>query len=290
MKTFLKLIVPTIGLVIGAVILVGPGMPVEAACTASLPSDKGQASYTVNIPSSGNYRVWSRIYSPSAGNSGFYLQIDSTACKVVVGHSAAIPASQFTWVDYGTTTTNKINASLSAGNHAITIAGYDPGVGVDKMLFLSDAACVPTGMTGSNCTAGVTVSPTVTPTPVGFVASSNQPTLAAASSSNIGGKTGTSSKQDSLMKAVSKEPGMLVHAFTLYPVLASASMFALIGGGIFLVFGLKRRGFFANVFTRKPKGIDVADMASAPLAMPQPTAPGAVYKPEQPAKDVSKDT
>jgi hypothetical protein len=125
--------------------------PASAAC-AALPSDKGQASYSLSTPTTATYRVWTRLYPASAGNNGIYMQIDNTYCNVVIGHNNAIPANTFTWVDYGNAASSKINAALNAGAHTIILAGYDPNVSVDKVLFLSDPSCVPSG-DGSNCTA-----------------------------------------------------------------------------------------------------------------------------------------
>ncbi len=121
-----------------------------AACSA-LPSDKGQASYTVSIPTTGSYRVWSRIYSPSTDNNGFYMQVDQTYCSITVGDSSSIPVGTFTWVNYqNAQPANLITLSLSAGKHAVIIAGLDPSVGVDRMMFLTDFTCTPTG-NGDNC-------------------------------------------------------------------------------------------------------------------------------------------
>ncbi|HEX3082739.1 MAG TPA: hypothetical protein VHQ86_05845, partial [Candidatus Saccharimonadia bacterium] len=146
----------------------------QAACTA-LPTGNGTATFTVSIPSTATYRFWAHMYSPSSGNDAMYLQVDNTYCSITVGN-AAVTAGTFTWVDYQSgSVSNKINMSLSAGNHTVELAGLDTGVGVDKVLFASDTACTPTG-DGSNCvgaaatptpTAGATVtpSPTVVVTP-----------------------------------------------------------------------------------------------------------------------------
>ena len=140
-----------------------------AACTP-LPTTNGSASLVVSIPATTVYRVWTRIYSPSANNNGLYMQIDNTYCSIVVGDSAAIPVGNFTWVDYQSgTATNKMNFMLSAGNHTITLAGLDPGVGIDKLLFLADQTCIPAG-DGSNCVAAATA---IVPTPVNTGPGSN---------------------------------------------------------------------------------------------------------------------
>jgi hypothetical protein len=152
-----------LGLTVMLASLSNIGATANAACSP-LPSDKGQASYTVNIPNTGSYRVWSRIYSPSSNNNGFYMQVDQTYCQITVGDSASIPAGTFTWVNYqNATPSNLITLSLSAGNHNVTIAGLDPSVGVDRMMFLTDFNCVPTG-NGSNCIA--TAAPTTPANPV----------------------------------------------------------------------------------------------------------------------------
>jgi hypothetical protein len=144
------------------VLLFGPvARPAQAANCPQLASDKGQATYTLNIPSSSTYHVWARLYPSSANNNGIYMQIDNTYCSVVIGHNSAIPANQLTWVDYGNAVNNKIGVNLSAGNHQVILAGYDPSVGVDKVLFLSDNTCAPTG-DGANCTAGGSSAPAST--------------------------------------------------------------------------------------------------------------------------------
>jgi hypothetical protein len=62
-----------------------------------------------------------------------------------------MPANTWTWVDYQSgTTTNKINATLSAGSHTITMIGREDNVKLDRVILTSDTACTPTG-TGDNC-------------------------------------------------------------------------------------------------------------------------------------------
>ncbi|MDB5178322.1 MAG: hypothetical protein JWN01_265 [Patescibacteria group bacterium] len=113
------------------------------------------------------------MYSPSSGNNAVYLQIDNSYCQITVGN-AAMTAGQFTWVDYQSgTTTNKINVSLTGGSHTIELAGLDPGVGVDKVMLLTDTSCTPTG-DGSNCVDAVSGTPT--PVPVGGASPTPVPT------------------------------------------------------------------------------------------------------------------
>lgn len=157
--------------VIAGLALTVAAQPVTAACSP-LPSGKGQAKYSVNIPATASYRVWSRIYSPSANNNAFYLQVDQTYCSITVGDSSTIPAGSFTWVNYqNATPSNLITMNLSAGIHAVTIAGLDDGVGVDRMMFLTDLNCVPTE-NGKNCTE---TAATAAPISSGTTGSSSTP-------------------------------------------------------------------------------------------------------------------
>lgn len=59
--------------------------------------------------------------------------------------------------------------NLSAGIHAVTIAGLDDGVGVDRMMFLTDLNCVPTE-NGNNYTE---TAATATPISSGITDSSS---------------------------------------------------------------------------------------------------------------------
>ncbi len=138
-------------------------VPTALAACPALPSDKGYVTNTISVPAAGTYRVWSRIYSPSAGNDGFYMQIDQNTCNVAVGNGGAIATGGLTWVDWLNGNQNtKFNVSLTAGIHTVVAAGLDPGVGIDKVIFLSDTSCSPIG-DGSNCSA--TASTVSTPSP-----------------------------------------------------------------------------------------------------------------------------
>ncbi len=149
----------------------------SAACAAQ-DTSRGQVTSTFSVPSTGSYRVWSRILAPDTTNNSYVLEIDGTTCGVVVGGSTTFPANTWTWVDYqGGTASSKINVTLSAGAHTMTLIGREDNVELDRVIFTTDTTCVPTG-TGDNCanppdttnptvsitapTAGSTVKNTVT--------------------------------------------------------------------------------------------------------------------------------
>jgi chitodextrinase len=135
-------------------------MPSRASAAACAAGTKGTVSAIVTVPATATYRVWSRIMAPDSTNNNYYLEIDGNQC-FLVGNSA-ISANTWTWVDYRDGNTgSKINVSLNQGSHTIKMIGSEDNVKLDRVIFASDASCVPTG-NGSNCeTTTDTVPPTV---------------------------------------------------------------------------------------------------------------------------------
>jgi hypothetical protein len=102
--------------------------------------------------------MWSRIKpSPtSSANNSYSLEIDNTTCYGNIG-DATIPANTWTWLDYKDgNTSSKTIATLSAGTHSFKAIGREPGVQLDKILFVLDPLCTPIN-DGQNCTASSAV-------------------------------------------------------------------------------------------------------------------------------------
>ncbi len=117
--------------------------------SCSVPTTLGVVTQTVSVPAGSTYHVWSRIMAPDTTNNSYYLQIDG-GCPILVGDSTSIPANAWTWLDYqGGSTTTHTSATLTAGNHTLTMIGHEAGVKLDRVLLLSDT-CVPSG-NGQNC-------------------------------------------------------------------------------------------------------------------------------------------
>lgn len=124
---------------------------VFAAC--SMATDKGTATQTFNTSSSGTYRVWLRMAGAGTGSNSVLLQIDEALCNINVGDSN-IPINTWTWVDWKDgNTASKVDVTLGSGQHTLRLAGREVSAQVDLVLLLTDASCVPTGLSGSNCTA-----------------------------------------------------------------------------------------------------------------------------------------
>ncbi len=184
-KTFLVIAVV---LVAAGVFLYSYAPTAQAACVQT-PQSLGAVTGTFTISDSGTYRVWSRIIRNATDTSAdsYILEIDDTYCNIVVG-DLPLSASTWTWTDSRDgNATSKINVSLSAGTHTYKLYGREAGVGVDKLVFSRDPACVPTG-TGDNCT----VTPDTTPPTVSITSPTSGQTVSgtvpitATASDNVG--------------------------------------------------------------------------------------------------------
>lgn len=149
--------------VLGAQILPTPVEPptASAACLPTPPEAVyGKAAQTVNAPTAGTYRVWSRIKAPNTTANSFYLQVDN-GCTYNIGDAASTPVNSWTWVNYQDgSSAATVDVTLSAGAHTLTYIGREPDVQVDRVLILSDINCVPTGL-GDNCTISDNTAPVV---------------------------------------------------------------------------------------------------------------------------------
>jgi hypothetical protein len=134
-------------------VVLGHAKLTKASACAPPTTDRGSMTSTLNIPSTGTYRIWSRIMSGNTStDNSYFLEVDNTNCYIVGDNDASIPANTWTWVDYQNgTTTSKIDLSLTAGNHTIKMIGKEDAVKVDRVIAATDTSCVPTG-TGDNCT------------------------------------------------------------------------------------------------------------------------------------------
>jgi hypothetical protein len=159
-KQTTKLIV-AVGILLAASLFFAPNTANAAGCSAPA-TDYGTVTSTLSVPTTGTYRVWSRLAVPDTTNNSYLLDIDGTSC-FTVGDSAGITTSagltatpptgtiNWVWVDYQAgTSTNKINVSLSAGNHTFKMIGNAPNVALDRIVITQDTTCIPSG-TGDNC-------------------------------------------------------------------------------------------------------------------------------------------
>ncbi|HSX52920.1 MAG TPA: Ig-like domain-containing protein [Patescibacteria group bacterium] len=145
----------------------------------------GTATIVISTPAQGTYHIWSRISAADATNNSYFLQIDAT-CPIIVGGNAALVPNALTWVDYQDGNTGShTTAVLSAGNHTFTMVGRGVGVGLDRVLLISDT-CQPTG-TGENCADSTAPTVNVTAPTAGQTVSGSSVPITASATDNSGG-------------------------------------------------------------------------------------------------------
>ncbi len=125
----------------------------SAACSVTT-APYGSVSYTASVPQDGTYRVAVRMKAGSATDNTVAVDIGNS-CNMTIGGSSVSTTSGWTWA-YSSS-----NISLTAGNNAVVLRGVAPSVQIDRVLVMTNTACVPTG-TGDNChTPPDTTPPTV---------------------------------------------------------------------------------------------------------------------------------
>lgn len=115
--------------------------------TGSASSPAGRATYGVNVPSSGTWFLWLRVYAPSASSDTLFETVDGAARNSV----AASSTGAWTWVAGR-------SYSLTSGLHTVELGGQEAQTRIDRVLLTNDASFVPTEQAVGDQTApaGVT--------------------------------------------------------------------------------------------------------------------------------------
>ncbi len=136
--------------------------PTPPPCGTIMPTNTGLAQTSIQITEGTSYKIWSRVNSTADSSNSFWMQVDD-GCPINVGDKNGSPVNSWYWVDFKEgSDANKVVMPLSVGSHTIKLAGREPGLRLDKLIVISDLACVPTQY-GDNCLA---VLPSPIPTPI----------------------------------------------------------------------------------------------------------------------------
>ncbi len=180
------LFLPLAVIAIGVVVINSRTQQAEAVCTQAQPG-AGTVTTTVNVPTAGTYRVWSRMMAGSNQNNSYFLEINNDPC-IVVGDSSSLSNTVWSWVNYRDgNTSSPISVTLSAGNHTFKMIGRESNVRLDRIILTTDTSCVPTGI-GENCANPAdTTPPTVSMTaPANNATISGTVTVSANADDNVG--------------------------------------------------------------------------------------------------------
>jgi hypothetical protein len=128
--------------------------------TGSATAPAGTATLGVNVPTSGSWRLWVRMYGPDATSDSMYESINSATRQLIV----ASATGQWVWVSGRTYT-------LTAGLVSLELGGRDDQARADRVILTDDLTFVPseqavgdqtppnanTGFTATGATAQVTL-------------------------------------------------------------------------------------------------------------------------------------
>ncbi|HJQ98672.1 MAG TPA: fibronectin type III domain-containing protein [Candidatus Polarisedimenticolaceae bacterium] len=98
----------------------------------SATSPAGTATFGVNIPTSGTWYLWVRMYGPDANSDSWYESVNGAARQAIV----ASPLGAWTWRAGRSYT-------LSPGLASIELGGFNANGRVDRVLLTNDATFVP---------------------------------------------------------------------------------------------------------------------------------------------------
>jgi hypothetical protein len=144
----------------------------------------GTDTMSVYVPATATYTIWTRLQAPSSSANSILLNIDNTNCYNVGGDSSIPTNNTWDWVDdYGGSTANLVNVSLSSGTHTFTLTGTESGVSIDRIIAVptssGNVSCTPSNTqddtAGTNC-APLANTATAPPT-VSVTAPSNSATV-----------------------------------------------------------------------------------------------------------------
>jgi hypothetical protein len=118
--------------------------PPSTAASDDAPGS-ARATYSFDVPSSGNFYLWGRIHSPDANHNRFWFQIDGGAWRLW----RISTGEQWWWnqahdnAEYAP----PLTFMLMAGTHQMVLADAASGVGIDR-FYLTTGSETPLGNVG----------------------------------------------------------------------------------------------------------------------------------------------
>jgi hypothetical protein len=114
------------------------------AAKSDAPGTDGVASYIIQLPSTGSYKIWGRVRSPTTSNDSFWVRLDGGTW---LQWNNITPGADWHWEpvhDTGAMDAVKLY-DLKAGQHTLNFAYRESGTDLDQFLLTTDTALVPTG-------------------------------------------------------------------------------------------------------------------------------------------------
>jgi hypothetical protein len=108
------------------------------------PGTAGVASYIIQLPSTGSYKIWGRVRSPTTSSDSFWVRLDAGTW---LQWNNITPGADWHWEPvHDTDAMDAVKLyDLKAGQHTLNFAYRESGTDLDQFLLTTDAALVPTG-------------------------------------------------------------------------------------------------------------------------------------------------
>jgi len=101
--------------------------------TGTTGNPSGTWNYGLNVPSTGTWYFWYRLYGANTNSNSWFERVDGGSFQSV----AAVQNNVWQWIEgrsYG----------LTGGLHTLTLGGHEAQARIDRMLITNDPAFVPT--------------------------------------------------------------------------------------------------------------------------------------------------
>src|SRR5690606_26349729 len=125
----------------------------------------GTVTYTIDIPKTDTYVIWTRILAPTFASDSFYVSVDGKEDIFDAAENKQSPNWQWSVVNGRGPSgvllaLNPRTFQLTAGKHTIVVRGREPNAGLDRIIITNDRDYVPqeVAATGDkvSATAGTT--------------------------------------------------------------------------------------------------------------------------------------
>lgn len=104
--------------------------------------NKGFASYQVEVPATGEYRLWARVKWEGECSNSFNVEIDGRPA-FILGEDMTF--GKWHWVKYPVSKLAKL-IKLEKGTHTVVFRNREDGVALDQFLLAPDKRFVPVGI------------------------------------------------------------------------------------------------------------------------------------------------
>ena len=105
-------------------------------------ADEGEVILNFYVPETGTYTVWTRLYSGSEDQNGWFVSVDR-GVEDLYEAAQGRPSASWQWDALSSSVGGPRRLSLSAGVHTIALRAQEPGCALNRILVTNDPDFVP---------------------------------------------------------------------------------------------------------------------------------------------------